>query len=45
MLLLCVLAAFGAQTQDKAEGTAEPPRDQNSELRTNTWSIFAQGGV
>ena len=45
MLLLCVLAAFGAQAQDKAEGTAEPPRDQNSELRTNTWSIFAQGGV
>ena len=46
---LCVLfsatVTVGAQAQATGGGGAQPPRDQNSELRTRTWSIYAQGGL
>ena len=46
---LCVLfsatVAVGAQAQATDGGGTQPPRDQNSELRTRTWSIYAQGGL
>ena len=46
---LCVLfsatVTVGAQAQATDGGGTQPPRDQNSELRTRTWSIYAQGGL
>ena len=48
---LCVVfsatVAVGAhaQTQGDGDGGTMPPRDRNSELRTRTWSIYAQGGL
>ncbi|MGP1481520.1 MAG: OmpA family protein [Hoylesella enoeca] len=46
---LCVLfsatIAAGAQAQNTEEGRTQPPQDQNSELRTRTWSIYAEGGL
>ena len=48
---LCVvfsaIVAIGAhaQTQNDGESGILPPRDRNSELRTSTWSIYAQGGL
>ena len=43
LLTAVVAVSTQAQTVD-ADGT-QPPRDQNSELRTRTWSIYAQGGL
>lgn len=43
--LLTAFVAVGAQAQTFDEGSAQPPRDHNSELRTRTWSIYAQGGL
>ena len=46
---LCVLfsatVAVGAQAQATDGGGTQPPRDQNSELRTRTWSVYAQDGL
>ena len=42
--LLAAVAA-GANAQTDGDGTGQPPRDTNSELRTRTWSIYAQGGL
>ena len=46
---LCVLfsatVTVGAQAQATDGGGTQPPRDQNSELRTRTWSVYAQGGL
>ena len=44
-VLLTSLFTVGAQAQTVGEGIANPPRDTNKELRTNTWSIYAQGGL
>ena len=44
-VLLTSLFMVGAQAQTEGEGIADPPRDTNKELRTNTWSIYAQGGL
>ncbi|WP_308232868.1 OmpA family protein [Prevotella sp.] len=44
-VLLTTLAFVGAQAQTAGEGIANPPRDTNKELRTNKWSIYAQGGL
>lgn len=44
-VLLTSLFTVGAQAQTEGEGMADPPRDTNKELRTNTWSIYAQGGL
>ena len=43
--LLVAVAAVGAQAQTNGDGAKQPPRDTNSELRTRTWSIYAQGGL
>ena len=43
--LLTAVVAVGAQAQTNGDGAAQPPRDRNSELRTRTWSIYAQGGL
>ena len=45
LTLLLSTAAVGAQAQTADEGGMQPPRDQNSELRTRTWSIYAEGGL
>ena len=44
-VLLTSLLTVGAQAQTASEGIADPPRDTNKELRTRTWSIYAQGGL
>lgn len=44
-VLLTSLFTVGAQAQTEGEGMADPPCDTNKELRTNTWSIYAQGGL
>ena len=44
-VLLTSLFTVGAQAQTEGEGIADLPRDTNKELRTNTWSIYAQGGL
>ena len=44
-VLLTSLFTVGAKAQTVGEGIANPPRDTNKELRTNTWSIYAQGGL
>ena len=43
--LLTAFVAVGAQAQTAGEGSTQPPRDRNSELRTRTWSIYAEGGL
>lgn len=43
--LLTAFVAVGARAQTAGEGSTQPPRDHNSELRTRTWSIYAQGGL
>lgn len=43
--LLTAVVAVGLQAQTAGEGGTQPPRSQNSELRTRTWSIYAQGGL
>ena len=44
-VLLTTLAFVGAQAQTASKAVADPPRDTNKELRNNTWSIYAQGGL
>ena len=44
-VLLTSLLTVGAQAQTVDEGKADPLRNTNKELRTNTWSIYAQGGL
>ena len=44
-VLLTSLFTVGAQAQTVGEGKADPLRNTNKELRTNTWSIYAQGGL
>lgn len=44
-VLLTQLFTVGAQAQTVDEGKADPLRNTNKELRTNTWSIYAQGGL
>ena len=44
-VLLTSLLTVGAQAQTVGEGIADPPRDTNKELRTRTWSVYAQGGL
>lgn len=43
--LCSLVVAIGSQAQTMDEGTHQMPRALNSELRTNTWSIFTQGGL
>lgn len=43
--LLITFVTIGAQAQTADEGAAQLPRDRNTELRTRTWSVFAQGGL
>lgn len=43
--LLTAFVAVVAQAQTTGEGGTQSPRDQNSDLRTRTWSIYAQGGL
>ncbi len=43
--LLTAFVAVGARAQTFDEGSTQPPRDRNSDLRTRTWSIYAQGGL
>ena len=43
--LLTAVVAVGAQAQATDGGGTQPPRDRNSELRTRTWSVYAQGGL
>lgn len=44
-VLLTSLFSVGAQAQTVSEGKADLLRNTNKELRTNTWSIYAQGGL
>lgn len=44
-VLLTSLFTVGAQAQTVGEGKADLLRNTNKELRTNTWSIYAQGGL
>ena len=44
-LALASLFTTGVLAQSSGEGIADPPRDTNKELRTCTWSIYAQGGL
>lgn len=43
--LLIAVVTIGAQAQTTDKGSTQPPRDQNRELRTGTWSIYAEGGL
>ena len=43
--LLVAVAAVGAKAQTNDDGVTQLPRNLNSELRTRTWSIYAQGGL
>lgn len=43
--LLTAFVTVGAQAQTAGEGGTQPPRDRNSDLRTRTWSIYAEGGL
>ena len=43
--LLTAFVAVVAQAQTTGEGGTQSPRDQNNDLRTRTWSIYAQGGL
>lgn len=43
--LLTAVVTVGLQAQATDEVYRQLPRDLNSELRTNTWSIYAQGGL
>lgn len=46
LALLCsVMVVLGAQAQTTDNDRKQAPEDRNSELRTNTWSIHAQGGL
>lgn len=45
MALLTAVVTIGAQAQVVDKDGVQPPRDHNSELRTRTWSIYAQGGL
>ncbi|MGR4838798.1 MULTISPECIES: OmpA family protein [unclassified Bacteroides] len=44
-ILLTATVAVGAQAQTAGEDGTQPPQDRNSDLRTRTWSIYAQGGL
>lgn len=44
-VLLTSLFTVGAQAQTVGEGKADLLRNTNKELRNNTWSIYAQGGL
>lgn len=44
-VLFSATVAVGTQAQTADRGGTQPPRDQNSELHTRTWSIYAQGGL
>lgn len=44
-VLLTSLFTVGAQAQTVSEGKADPLRNTNKELRTRTWSVYAQGGL
>ena len=45
--LLTAVVTVGAQAQTQGDyGLVAPvPQDRNSELRTGTWSIYAEGGL
>ena len=43
-LWLVVLAVSGVKAQTEY-AVPTPPRDSNQELRTHTWSVYAQGGL
>lgn len=43
-LWLVVLAVSGVKAQTE-NAVPTPPRDSNQELRTHTWSVYAQGGL
>lgn len=45
--LFTATVAVGAQAQTQGDdgSGAQVPRDRNSELRTRTWSIYAEGGL
>ena len=44
-VLFTAVAVIGAEAQTAGDDVAVPPRDTNQELRTRTWSIYAQGGL
>ena len=44
-VLLTSLLTVGAQAQTVSEGKADLLRNTNKELRTRTWSVYAQGGL
>lgn len=44
-VLLTSLFTVGAQAQTVGEGKADSLRNTNKELRTRTWSVYAQGGL
>ena len=44
-VLLTSLFTVGAQAQTVSEGKADLLRNTNKELRTRTWSVYAQGGL
>ena len=43
--LLTAFVSVGASAQTDDGAGTRPPRDLNTELRTNAWSIYAQGGL
>ena len=45
MVVFAALVAVGAQAQATEGGGTQPPRDENSVLRTRTWSIYAHSGL
>lgn len=44
-VLCSLVVAVSSQAQTMDQGAPQMPRALNSELRTNTWSIFTQGGL
>lgn len=44
-VLLALFALSAAQAQTDEGSTKQDTRDQNSELRNRTWSIYAEGGL
>lgn len=45
MVLFSAFVTVKAYAQTDGESKEQPPRDRNSELRTCTWSVYAQGGL
>ena len=45
LVLSCIAAVTTLKAQNTGDFQIQEPRDRNSELRTNTWSVYVQSGL